>query len=124
MKSKIAKGLFIPTMQPSYADIHEVIAAHGRTSADLKYDGYRVQVHKQKDRQKVYTRNGNELNYECYPEIIEVVKKLPECLIEAELVGDGKSHKEVFDNVKKRFRRPGNLTKEGFREYVKQNYKI
>jgi len=117
MKSNVAKGLFIPTMQPSYADLSEVMAAHGTTSADLKYDGYRVQVHRQKDKYKIYTRNGNELNYQCYPEITKIVEKLPECLIEAELVGEGSSHKQVFDNVKKRFRRPG-INDKSIEKYV------
>jgi ATP-dependent DNA ligase len=111
MKSKPARairfGEFIPTMQPSYAEPHEVMAAHGVTFADIKYDGYRAQIHKWSRGFRVFTRNGNELNYECYPEIVKIVKKLPTCIIEAELIGEGNSHKEAFDNVKKRFRRPG-----------------
>lgn len=98
---------YIKTMQPSYADLNEVVELHrGSTFAELKYDGYRLQIHKG-EQIRIYTRNANELNYECYPDIMEIVSKLPSCIIDAELVGTGSSHKEVFDNVKQRFRREG-----------------
>jgi len=111
MKKKLVTtpkfGVFIPTMQPGYFTPEQVMVAHGTTFADMKYDGYRAQIHKAKKKFKIFTRNGNELNYDCYPEIVQVVKSLPPCLIEAELIGEGGNHKKVFDNVKKRFRRPG-----------------
>ncbi|MBW2964211.1 hypothetical protein KY363_02015 [Candidatus Woesearchaeota archaeon] len=100
-------GRFIPTMQPTYASYEELMQAHGgRTYAEIKHDGYRVQVHKGRKRLKIFTRNGNELNYPCYPEIVQIAKQLPVCIIDAELVGEGSTHKEVYDNVKSRFRRP------------------
>lgn len=121
MKSKakptITPGVFIPTMQPTYASPEEVMAAHGATFADVKYDGYRAQVHKSGNMVKIFTRNGNEFNYACYPEIVRAVRKLPDCIIEAELVGEGSSHKEVFDNVNKRFRRPG-ISRKSMDEYA------
>jgi ATP-dependent DNA ligase len=121
MRKKLAKALkigeFIKAQKPSYAAPDEVMRAHGETFADIKYDGYRVQIHKSKRGCKIYTRNSNELNYECYPEIIQVVKKLPECIIEAEMIGQGKSHKEVFDNMRKRFRRPG-INQESLEKYL------
>jgi DNA ligase-1 len=101
-------GTFIPTMQPGYYTPEEVMEAHKQTTqADIKYDGYRTQIHKKGSQFKIFTRNGNELEYECYPEITEIVKKLPSGIIEAELLGQGKTHKETFDNIKKRFRKPG-----------------
>lgn len=100
-------GEFIPTMQPDYASTAEVMERHGETLAEIKYDGYRVQVHKGKHSLKMFTRNGNELNYACYPDIVEIVKQLPTCIVDAEMVADGKGHKAVFDGVKQRFRREG-----------------
>lgn len=100
-------GRFVPTMQPTYATYEELMKAHGgRTYAEIKHDGYRIQVHKGRKRLKIFTRNGNELNYPCYPEITEIAKQLPVCIIDAEMVGEGNHHKEVYDNVKSRFRRP------------------
>ncbi|MBU0461061.1 MAG: hypothetical protein KJ574_00585 [Nanoarchaeota archaeon] len=101
-------GEFIPVMKPSYADFDEVMRAHGgKTFADIKYDGYRIQIHKNNRRFWMFTGDGNEYNYRCYPEIVEIVEKLPTCIIEAELIGEGNNHKQVFDKVKRRFRRPG-----------------
>jgi ATP-dependent DNA ligase len=101
-------GRFIPTMQPSYAAFDETIEAHGgKTFADIKYDGYRVQVHKSSRTTKIFTRNGEQLNYACYPDIMGIVDHLPTCIIDAELVGEGTTHNEVFSNVRKRFRRQG-----------------
>jgi DNA ligase 1 len=100
-------GTFIPTMQPGYNTPEEVMEAHKQTQADIKYDGYRTQIHKNGSEYKIFTRNGNELEYACYPEIVELVQKLPTGIIEAELLGKGTTHKETFDNIKKRFRRPG-----------------
>ncbi len=111
-------GKFIPTMQPSYATPEEVMQAHGTTFADVKYDGYRVQLHKSKHGLVIYTRNGNELNYTCYPDVLRLAEKLPLGIFEAELVGEGASHKEVFDHVKARFRRRG-LKEETVQDYLR-----
>jgi ATP-dependent DNA ligase len=101
-------GVFIPTMQPTYADYDEVMRAHnGRTLVGIKHDGYRVQVHKGNKRLWIFTRNGNELNYDCYPDIVSFAERLPVCIIDAEMVGEGRNHKAVYDCVKSRFRRPG-----------------
>jgi ATP-dependent DNA ligase len=123
MRQELARALpvigeYIPTMQPSYADFEEVMQAHqGRTFADVKYDGYRMQVHRSKDRFKVFTRNGNELNYECYPDITRLVERLPVCIVEAELVAEGANHKKMFDKVKKRFRREG-ISEKSMKKYA------
>lgn len=101
-------GEFIPTMQPSYATVDELMEAHdGRTWAEIKNDGYRLQVHRGKHLLKMFTRNGNELNYQCYPDLVEIAQSLPTCIIDAEMVTEGSSHKEVFDRVQRRFRKPG-----------------
>ncbi|MFC1722839.1 hypothetical protein ACFL0V_01740 [Nanoarchaeota archaeon] len=111
-------GEFVPTMQPTYASHEEVMEAHGgRTQADVKYDGYRVQVHKGSRGVKIFTRNRNELNYACYPDLMKIVEGLPNGIIEAELVGEGGTHKQVFDNVKRRFRRPG-IKPESVQKYL------
>ncbi len=114
-------GEFIPTMQPSYATIPDTLEAHGgMTWAEIKYDGYRMQVHRGKSLLKIFTRNGNELNYRCYPDVMHIAEQLPTCIIEAELVADGNNHKETFDLVKKRFRRQG-IKQESVEKYLKSD---
>jgi DNA ligase-1 len=102
-------GKFISVMKPTYADFDEVMQAHGgRTYADVKHDGYRAQIHKKSDRFWIFTANGNELNYACYPDVVRAVKQLPTCIIEAELVSKvGGFHKKIYENTKRRFRREG-----------------
>ena len=114
-------GEFIPTMQPSYATIDDMMQAHNNhTIAEIKHDGYRVQVHRGKKLLKIFTRNGNELNYDCYPDIVEIAEQLPVCIIDAELVALGNNHKQVFDQVKSRFRRPG-IKPESVQKYLDSN---
>jgi len=106
--TRVIVGKFIPVMKPSYASVEETMHAHhGTSAAEIKYDGYRIQVHKAGPELKLFTANGNEYNYTCYPEIVEIAQSLPDGIIEAELVGKGDSHLEVFTKVKKRFRREG-----------------
>ncbi|MFC1754536.1 hypothetical protein ACFL96_14265 [Thermoproteota archaeon] len=112
MKSEVARALkfgeFLPVMKPTYATPDEVLNDHGgNTYADVKHDGYRIQIHKTAKKRWMFTANGKEYNYQCYPDIEAVVEKLPTGIFEAELVGDGEHHKKVFDKVKKRFRRSG-----------------
>jgi ATP-dependent DNA ligase len=108
-KTTITLGKFIEPQKPGYATPEEMMAAHGGvTSAEKKYDGYRLQVHKSKDgRFWIFTSSGNSIELQCFPELVVIAKRLPQCIIEAELVADGKSHKEVFDKVKHRFRKSG-----------------
>jgi ATP-dependent DNA ligase len=95
-------------MKPLYATYEQVMQEHkGRTFAEIKHDGYRIQIHKSDSGLKMFTGDGKEYNYQCYPEIVAAAERLPVCILEAELVGEGKNHKEVFDKVKKRFRRGG-----------------
>lgn len=98
-------GTFVPTMQPVVGTTQEVIQAHGTTFADVKYDGYRVQVHRN-SKVKLFTRSGQELNYACYPDIVSLVKHMPEGIFDAEMVGEGNSSKETFHHVQQRFRKP------------------
>jgi ATP-dependent DNA ligase len=101
-------GEYIPAMKPGFETFEGLIKAHrGRTFADIKYDGYRMQVHRSKSRFWIFTSNGNELNYACHPEITKIVERLPVCIIETELAADGANHNESYEKVKKRFRTEG-----------------
>ncbi|MDI6738181.1 MAG: hypothetical protein QME12_06755 [Nanoarchaeota archaeon] len=81
----------------------EVMAQHnGMTFAELKYDGYRMQLHKKGDVVKGFTRSMNDVPLEIYPELSASIRNLPDCVIDCELNG-GTGHRG-FKAVKHRFR--------------------
>ncbi len=75
---------------------------NGLTFAELKYDGYRLQLHKKGGVVKGFTRNLNDVPLDIYPEISESIKKLPDCILDCELNG-GTGH-TGFKVIQKRFR--------------------
>lgn len=81
----------------------EIIRLHeGNTLAEIKYDGYRIQLHKS-DGLWLFTRNLNEIKTELFPELERDFAGLPEGIFDGELVGleDGI---KGFNSVKKRIR--------------------
>jgi ATP-dependent DNA ligase I len=107
-EQKIMIGKFVDPMLVAESDASdtkfaEVMKRHkGRTLAEIKYDGYRVQVHKG-SKVSLYTRNSNPLNPEVFPEISEDLDRLPRGIYDGELVGYG-SALDGFNAVKKRVR--------------------
>lgn len=81
----------------------EIINLHtGVTYPEMKYDGYRLQLHKKGNILKAFTRNLNEAPLEIYQELESSIRNLPDCVIDCELNG-GIGH-QGFKNVQKRFR--------------------
>jgi DNA ligase 1 len=81
----------------------KIIKKHGgKTLAEIKYDGYRIQVHKNSGLW-LFTRNLNLLRPEVFPDLTGTLRKLPNGIYDGELVGYGKSL-EGFNSVKKRVR--------------------
>lgn len=81
----------------------EVIKRHkGNTFAEIKYDGYRIQVHKD-DKIRLFTSNLNPINPEVFPDVTPYIRKLPEGIYDGEIVGFGNSL-EGFNAIKKRMR--------------------
>jgi len=84
---------------------NDILIAHGgRTLAEIKEDGYRVQLHKCGDRVTAFTRSKNQVLLDLYPELSSSIANLPDCILDAELVGKGLVGKDAFDAVKTRFR--------------------
>lgn len=81
----------------------DVIKRHnGATCAELKYDGYRMQLHKKGDAVKGFTRRMNDAPLSIYPELMESIARLPDCVLDCELNG-GIGH-SGFKVVANRFR--------------------
>jgi DNA ligase 1 len=87
----------------------EIIKKHnGKTFAEVKSDGYRIQIHKQDSGIYLFTRNQNEMNPDLFPDLETQFKGLPNGIFDGELVGieDGI---RGYNAVKKRVRSTLNL---------------
>ena len=81
----------------------DVLKKHGGKSlVAVKYDGYRVQVHKSSGI-KLFTRNLNYMNPYAFPELESSFAKLPKGIYDGELVGEAGGIKG-FNAVKRRVR--------------------
>ena len=102
--------LFRP-LQPMLAqpagDVFEALERLGEADLELKLDGARVQVHKEGDLVRVYSRRGNEVT-PAVPELVESVQALPaqQILLDGEVIAlrpDGSPH--PFQITMRRFGR-------------------
>lgn len=111
---KIGKAIE-PMLAEYSADINEILKTHnGRTSAELKYDGYRFQLHKKGDIVTAFTRNLKKVHLELFPELSDSIENLPDCILDCELNG-GIGHKG-FKKVRSRFRH--SVNKKKLEEYL------
>ena len=60
----------------SAPSVAEALAATGRASVEWKLDGARIQVHRDGDDVRVFTRNLNDITARV-PEVVEVVRAFP-----------------------------------------------
>jgi DNA ligase-1 len=65
-----------PMLAQSAVDVVDALERLGTASFEWKIDGARVQVHKNSDRVRVFTRSLNEVTA-AVPEIVEAVRQLP-----------------------------------------------
>lgn len=63
-----------PTLAERLPSSKEIIAKLGECAAEAKYDGFRFQIHKQKDRVWIFSRNSENMTH-MFPEIVKAVKK-------------------------------------------------
>jgi len=84
----------------------------GKTAFEFKYDGARVQIHKQNDEVEVFSRRLSNVT-ESLPEIVEVVKrniKAPSAIVEGEVVAlDNTGYPIAFQHLMRRFKRIRNV---------------
>ena len=120
MKTKIFTP--IESVNPLYLggadeDLYQrILQEHnGRTFAEIKEDGYRMQIHKKGERIMAFTRSMNPILLDLFPELKPSLKKLPDCILDSELLGENRIGHEAYDSVKHRFRsRIGDIGKEEY----------
>jgi DNA ligase-1 len=104
--------LFVP-LKPMLAamsyDIGEVIEAHGgETSFEYKLDGARIQIHRQGETMKVFSRRLSEVT-ESLPDVVETIRegvRSDDFILEGEAVAIGEGGKPLpFQDLMRRFGR-------------------
>jgi DNA ligase-1 len=77
-----------PMLAASSPSVAEALAEVGRASVEWKLDGARIQVHRDGDEVRIYTRNLNDVT-ERLPEVVAVVRGLPaqQLVVDGELMG-------------------------------------
>ena len=104
--------LFIP-IRPMLAEmatgLQEVFEEHhGRTAFEYKYDGARIQIHRQADRIRVFSRRLTDVT-DSLPDIVQVARdkvRGDEYLGEGEVVAVGRDERPLpFQDLMRRFRR-------------------
>jgi DNA ligase-1 len=83
-----------------------VIKRHGGdTFCEIKYDGYRINVHKYDDGKiRLFTRNLNELSIDVFPDLLSYTNSLPSGIFDCEMLGMDEGI-DGFNAVKKRVRK-------------------
>jgi len=99
----------LPMLSELSEDFEAIFKAHGgRTALEYKYDGARVQIHKQGDRVRIWSRRLTDVT-DSLPEIVEIAqKKLPGAsfILDAEVVATGADGRPFpFQELMRRFRR-------------------
>jgi len=104
--------LFVP-LKPMLAamsyDIGEVIEAHGGVSSfEYKLDGARIQIHRQGEEIKVFSRRLSEVT-ESLPDVVDMIRERvasDDFILEGETVAIGEGGKPLpFQDLMRRFRR-------------------
>lgn len=97
----------LPMLAASAADVHEAIAYTGPASVEWKLDGARIQVHRQDDEVRVFTRNLNDVT-ERLPEVVSAVRSFPAraLVLDGETIGvDDTARPHRFQDTMSRFGR-------------------
>jgi DNA ligase 1 len=98
----------LPMLAELATDFDEVLRAHGgRTALEFKYDGARVQVHREGDRVGIWTRRLSDVT-RSLPDVAAVVRGLPGApfILDGEVVALDPSGRPLpFQELMRRFRR-------------------
>jgi bifunctional non-homologous end joining protein LigD len=67
---------------------------------EVKFDGWRVQIHRHDGIVKLYSRNGNDLAKR-FPTIRDACLNFPDCVIDAELVATDEDGRPIFAAIRR-----------------------
>jgi DNA ligase-1 len=99
----------LPMLSQLSQDFDEIFKAHGgRTALEYKYDGARIQIHKQGDLVRIWSRRLSEVT-RSLPDITEIVRNDLQggsFILDGEVVAVGKDGRPLpFQELMRRFRR-------------------
>jgi len=99
----------LPMLSELSQDFNEIFTAHGgKTALEFKYDGARVQIHKDGERVRIWSRRLSEVT-RSIPEIVEIARRDlhgDSFILDAEVVAVGKDGRPFpFQELMRRFRR-------------------
>ncbi len=90
----------------------KILSEHNQeTAAEIKEDGYRIQIHKKGKIIKTFTRQMNPYIMDLFPELDASLRKLPDCVLDAEILGENLVGQKGFSKIKTRFRSKANQNK-------------
>ncbi|MBN1358504.1 ATP-dependent DNA ligase [Candidatus Bathyarchaeota archaeon] len=98
-----------PMLAQTADTVSEALTAHeDRTAFEYKYDGARVQIHKQGDEVRVFSKRLTDAT-QSLPEVVEAVKvniKADEAIVEGEVIAvNERGHPIPFQHLMRRFKR-------------------
>ena len=98
-KIKIKPGTPIrPTAAERLPNAKEIIEKLGKCAVEAKYDGFRVSVHRDKDKIKIFSRQSEEIT-DMFPEIIDAAKThllSDKCIVEGEALAFNEDTQEYY----------------------------
>ncbi|HKY08022.1 MAG TPA: ATP-dependent DNA ligase [Candidatus Binatia bacterium] len=99
----------LPMLSELSVDFEEILKAHkGSTALEYKYDGARVQIHRNGDEVRIWSRRLTEVTASV-PEIVEIARsqlRADSFILDAEVVATGRDGKPLpFQELMRRFRR-------------------
>ncbi|MEM4158279.1 MAG: ATP-dependent DNA ligase [Candidatus Anstonellaceae archaeon] len=86
-----------PALAERLSSPQEIIEKIGPCAADAKYDGFRLQIHKDGSKVELYSRKLEKVT-NAFPEIVEAVKslKVNRCIFEGEAVGYNSKERKYY----------------------------
>ncbi|MBI4162914.1 MAG: ATP-dependent DNA ligase [Candidatus Aenigmarchaeota archaeon] len=98
----------------SAADLKEAMEAFKEPLVQTKYDGFRVQCHKDGNKVRVFSRRLDEVTHQ-FPDIEQMVKanvNAKQCIIEGEVIAvDSKGNPQPFQSLSRRIQRKHDIDK-------------